>query len=417
MGDHKLGLPADDLRRTSRVPAKKVSDRAIRPAGLRLPGMQRLDGLVLKARLGWKRLLFAAIAFAPTLGALVYYPFIASDRYTSEASFVVRSAAKPMMSGGLSSFLDLAGVTRSQDDAFAVHEFMTSRDAVTQLSRALPLREMFGRDEADFASGYPSIFYGPSEEDLYAYFKTAVSVSYSGATGISRLKVDVFRAQDAQLIASHLLDLSEELVNKMNRNIHEDAVGFAQEDVASAQDRLIHSQALLTAFRNRELTIDPDAGVRTLAELTGKLSAELAALKARVAELEASAPQSPLLPGLRSRVAALEQQLEAENQRVAASGEDGGLARKISEYEGLMIAHQFANEDLGRALAGLELARGEARKQQLFLERVVQPSLPDSAGEPRRFSTIMAVLAANLILFLVAWFVWAGVREHSSANS
>jgi len=374
----------------------------------------RISALATRARSTWRRLTALLILFLPSLGAAAYFGLIASDRYVSEASFVVRSAAKPAMSGGLGSFLQLAGITRSQDDTFAVHEFMVSRDAVSQLKAALPLRDMFNRPEADFLSAYPSILFAGTDEDLYAYFKYAVTISYSSTTGISQLQVDAFRPEDAQAIAEQLLTLSEALVNRMNQSIHEDAVGFAEQDVADAQDRLIHSQALVTAFRNRELTIDPNAGAKMLVELTGKLSAELAALRARIAELEASAPQSPMLPGLRARAAAIEEQLSREGEQISASGEDAGLARKMSEYESLMIAHEFANEDLGRALAALELSRGEARKQQLFLERVVQPSRPDASNAPHRMKSFLAILAANLILALVGWFVWTGVREHTA---
>lgn len=381
------------------------------------PAFERVSGLIVRARSRWRRLTALAVVFLPAIVAGLYFGLIASDRYVSEASFVVRSAAKPSIGGGLGSFLQLAGITRSQDDTFAVHEFMISRDAVTQLQGELPLREMFDRPEADFISAFPSVLFSSTGEDFYAYYKHAISISYSSTTGISQIRVDAFRPEDAQAIAETLLSLGEALVNKMNQSIHEDAVGFAERDVAEAQDRLIHSQALVTAFRNRELTIDPEAGARTLQELTAKLAAELAGLRARIAELEVSAPQSPLLPGLRTRAKAIAEQLERESQQVSADGTDRGLAQKMSDYESLMIAHEFANEDLGRALAALEMSRSEARKQQLFLERVVQPSLPDASNAPRRLQSFLAVLAANLILVLVGWFVWTGIREHSASTS
>ncbi len=415
MSDHKLRLPAE---KAESGPVAKRSGR-LQIGVPKLPGkaLERIDGLVTRARSRWRRLTVLSVLFLPTLLAAVYYFAIAADRYVSEASFVVRSGSKPSFGSGLGSFLQLAGLSRSQDDTFAVHEFMISRDAVQQLEAALPLREMFSRDEADWIARYPSVLFNDSEEGLFSYYKHAITITYSSTTGISQIAVDAFRAEDAQRIASTLLDLSETLVNKMNQSIHEDAVGFAEQDVADAQDRLIHSQALVTAFRNRELTIDPDVGAKSLAELNAKMSAELAALRARIAELEASAPQSPMLPGLRTRASAIEEQLAREGSQISASGDDAGLARKMSEYESLMIAHEFANEDLGRALAALELARGEARKQQLFLERVVQPSRPDASASPRRLQTVLAVLAANLILALVGWFVWTGIREHGAGHS
>ena len=69
-------------------------------------------------------------------------------------------------------------------------------------------------------------------------------------------------------------------------------------------------------------------------------------------------------------------------------------------------------QQLASALASLESARNEAQRQQVYLERIAQPSLPDVAQEPRRLRSI----AATFILGLVAWGILsmlvAGVREH-----
>lgn len=411
----RIDKPELSNQQVQRKAAPRTQGGALIRNRLKGHALTRLDGLVVRARSRWRRWVAAAIILAPSFVAAFYFLFVAADRYVSEAAFVVRTAAKPQLPDGIGSMLSMAGLSRSTDDAFAVHAFMLSRDAVGQLEKTLPLREMFGRENADFVARYPSFLFAPTNEDLYAYYKHVVKVSYSATTGISRLKVDLFDPKDAEALAATLLDLSEALVNDLNRKIQDDAVGFAEQDVANAQDRLIHSQALLTAYRNRELIIDPDADARALVELTGKLSAQLAAIKARIAELETSAPDSPLLPGLRSRAQALQSQLDAASQGVASSGDKAGLAQKMSEYEALEISHQFANEDLGRALASLEMARSEARKQQLFLERVVQPSLPDASSAPDRVQLIASIFAGNLILFLVGWFVWTGVREHAAS--
>ena len=63
-------------------------------------------------------------------------------------------------------------------------------------------------------------------------------------------------------------------------------------------------------------------------------------------------------------------------------------------------------------MTSLEQARNEAQRKQLYLERIVQPSLPDVAVEPRRLRGV----AATFLLGLVAWGILsmliAGVREH-----
>src|SRR6267154_2118985 len=80
----------------------------------------------------WKSAFTRVAVFLPTILAVVYCVGVATDQYESEARFVVRSAAKPEMPGGLG-FLVQLGLARSQDDSFIVQEFMTSRDAIDKL--------------------------------------------------------------------------------------------------------------------------------------------------------------------------------------------------------------------------------------------------------------------------------------------
>ena len=68
---------------------------------------------------------------------------------------------------------------------------------------------------------------------------------------------------------------------------------------------------------------------------------------------------------------------------------------------------------MGVALADLETARSEALRQQLYLERLVQPSLPDKAMEPRRIRAVFTVFLVGLIAWGVASLLVTAIREHS----
>ena len=68
---------------------------------------------------------------------------------------------------------------------------------------------------------------------------------------------------------------------------------------------------------------------------------------------------------------------------------------------------------LTAANAALEQARVEAQQQQYYLERVVEPNLPDDAILPSRLKGILAVLFATLCLYLVGWMLVVGILEHS----
>ena len=57
--------------------------------------------------------------------------------------------------------------------------------------------------------------------------------------------------------------------------------------------------------------------------------------------------------------------------------------------------------------------RSEALRKGLYLERLVQPSLPDKAMEPRRVRSVFTVVLLGLMLWGVASLVIAAIREHA----
>lgn len=359
-------------------------------------------------RIPW---LFTVVVVLPTLAAAIYYFLIAAPLYVSEARFVVRSKsqAPPAALGGLLSSVGVS-LGGGQTDAFEVHEYMISRDAVTDLSRRHGLRALLDRPEADFLTRFPRPFEGQSFENLYKNYKRFVIVGYDSQTGISTLRVNGFRASDAQTVANALLDGGELLVNRLNDRAMADAVAQAQREVVESETRGLEAQATLTDFRNRERMIDPDRAAGAGLELLGKLETQLASMRAERAGLAASAPESPQLPVLDKRIAAFGAQLEAERSRTA--GEADSLAPMVGEYERLTLERDLAVKTIAAAVANLESARMDARRKQLYLERVVRPDLPDKAEEPKRLRTVFTVLVATLAAYGILSLIIAGLREH-----
>lgn len=359
----------------------------------------------------WLRRRAWMILFLPTFLSAIYFFAMASNQYESEAKFVVRSAQRPDSLGGLS-FLVQLGLQRSQDDSFIVQDYMSSRDAVRELQQRLPLRTMFETNALDIIAGYPSLLYGQREERFYKYFQTMVSVVHTDKTGISTLKVRAFSAENAKEIADSLLQLGEGLINRLNGRLLRDAVGRADAEVVEAQNRVIAAQAALTAFRNRELLIDPTRNAVALAELIAKLSAELASTRAQIAEAKMNSSTGPQVPILERKAIALDEQIVLERERVARSSD--GLAERIATYERLTLEREFANRMLGTNEGDLVRAKAEAAKQLLYLERVVEPNLADYSTQPKRWRYVLTVFVANLLLVLIAWLVFTGIREHSA---
>lgn len=362
-------------------------------------------GRTRKTVLGRIPMAFLVVVVVPTLLAAIYYLFIVTPRYVSEARFVVRAAAQEQPSS-LGLALQSAGVTPSSTDAFVVHEWIVSRDAYTFLGKRYDLPKILAPTRADVLSKPDPA----SREALYNGFKKRVTVGYDGASAISTLRVEAFTANDAQSLANSLLDGGEGLVNELNERSSSRAVSEAQEAVEAAEARWRGLQARMVSYRNREGIIDPESSAREGATLIGGLLATVANLKAERAQLASQAPQSPQLPLIDARIVAFERQIGLERDKIAGSA--NSLATKVGGYEGLAAEMALAEKSLAGARTAADGAASDARRQKLYLERVVAPNLPDVASQPKRWLSILSVLGSALMIYGIGWLVWAGLREH-----
>lgn len=355
---------------------------------------------------------FWAIVGLPTLAAGVYFFGIASDLYMSKAEFLVHSPKGTQISA-VGTFLQSAGLSRTNDDGSAVVAFIMSRDAVGKLERHDNLRAIFNRPEADFITRFPNLLGRTDFEALYEHYSHFVSVEHDTTTGVTVLRVKAYRPQDAQKIAQALLDYSERLVNQLNARARRDALDLAQREVAQVERRITEIQDKLTAYRVRQKMINPKTASASVLALIQQMTAAEANARAQLAELLRASPNSPQLPLVRTRIEALANLIAQE--RAKLSGRTGSVVTTMTEYEHLEMQRQLAERALASAFTSLEAARLEAQRQQAYLERVAQPSLPDYPLYPERLLDFSVLVVSCLLVYGLAWLLVASVREHAAA--
>ena len=359
----------------------------------------------------WRRLPigFLLVVALPTLLAAIYYLIIATPRYVSESRFVVRASSQAAPSA-IGAALQGVGLSTTQSDAFVIHEYIESRDSLRELGRRFDIAAILNPPGADAFSRYPRLWDTRGEEGLYKGFSRFIVVGFDGTTGVSTLRVEAFRAEDARQLNLALLANGEQMVNRLNERAMNDAVSEATLARDEARTRLSGIQQQLTAFRNREGFIDPEIAARESSSLIGGLLATVAQLRADRAQLAGEAPESPQLPVLDGRIAAYERQIAAERSKIA--GASTSLAPRVGVYEDLSLQRELADRELTQATTALLSAQQEARRQKLYLDRIVNPNLPDKPTQPRRWIAILTVFATSILIYGVGWLVWAGVREH-----
>ncbi len=357
-----------------------------------------------------KNVLFLVTVLLPVLAASAYYGLYATDVYLSESRFVVRSPQRQAQSGLLGSLLQGTGFTRSQDDTYSVHDFILSRDALLELDKKLGVRAAYSDPAIDLFSRFPGLDWDDSFEAFHRYYRKRVTVDYDSVSAITVLTVRAFDAEGARKTNDLLLQMGERLVNHLNDRSRQDLIRFAEKEVALAEGKTKEAAAALSAFRGKQSVFEPDRQAALQLQGVAKLQEELIATEAQLGQLRRLSPTNPQVASLASRAEALRRSIAAESAKV--TGEAGSFSARAPEFERLALEKTFAERQLATALAALESARSEAQRKQLYLERLVQPSLPDKAMEPRRIRAVLTVLLLGLVAWGVTTLLVASIREH-----
>ena len=365
----------------------------------------------LRSRIGRnsRAIWFFFLVVLPTAASAVYLFGYAADQYVSEARFVVRG--QPTQSPGmLSSLLQGAGVSRAQDDTYAVQDFMESRDAAAELIKTQGLKDVYNRPEADILSKFPQFWHNDSFERFYKFYQDHVSVVLDSTTGVSTMQVKAFRPEDAQRVTKALLVSAENLVNRMNDRQRENSMRDARKEVLRAEEKLQGISAQIAEFRNREAILDPNKQSIPMLQGIVELQTLLSRVNLQITQLTVSSPKSPLIGEYQRRAQALQAQIDQAKTKI--TGGDQSLVPKIAAFEMLTLQRDFADRELASATTSLEAARMQADRQQLYLDLIVQPNLADDAAYPKRFVSVGIVFATTFGVYLMLSLLVAGAREH-----
>lgn len=362
-----------------------------------------------------KNKLFYLCVVIPTLIALLYYGLFASDVYTSESRFIVRSAGNQSASASaLGSFLQDTGFSSSTSDAYSVENYILSRSAMGVLIKDLSIKEKFSNNNIDAFSRFAGIFPDESNEAFYRYYGNMVTVDLEPASSIMILQTKAFQAEDSFRMNETLVDLSEQLINRLNERARQDTIQYSQTEVDKSEEKAKAAAIELANYQNKEGVLDPEKESAIPLQQVAKLQDNLLATRGQILQIEALAPDNPQLPVLRKQVKMLEKEIDKESAKITTSSaaSDQSLASKAVQFQRLSLDKEFAERQLGSALASLEQARMEAQKKQLYLELISQASLPDEATEPHRIRTILTVFILGLILWGVLSLLVTGAKEH-----
>jgi capsular polysaccharide transport system permease protein len=356
-------------------------------------------------------LVFLLVVGLPTLLAGIYYGFIASDQYVTDIQFGVRSA-DAQRNDASSMFQNSGAASQIAVQSNVVVHYIKSREMVEAVGQKFDLREAFSRPSADYFSRLdPST----SVEGLVEYWRGKVEPFFDLTTGIVSVRVRAFTPQDALQIGNDIVALSEKLADDLSKRSRKDFVKFAQNQVDEATARLTKVREALLQFRNQGQMLDPtkegDAarlGIGKLREELARVQTDLTTARARLGD------NAPTIIALKDRQAALQQQIQGAEARLASTAEQSGkpLSQDIRGYEALETERHTAEKFYETALESLQRAQFEANRQAMYLEVFVRPALAEQSLYPRRFVSTLIVALSAFGVWIFLLMAYHSVREH-----
>ena len=392
------------------LPARTAPQRAVVPF-LRLPsqdtGHEQAEG-GLPSPLA---LSFIALVLLPIMIAAVYLFTIAADQYVSEFRFSLNSTDPPRVDP-LSLLAGNASHSPAALESQIVVQYITSRAIVDELDASLDLRRMFSPPEADWWARLPR---PTSIEALVLYWRGQVDPFYDPANGTVVVRVRAFTPAEALQLAKAIVAASEQLVNELSLRARRDTVRNAETEVAQAEARLKATLADIRAFRDREGLIDPGKTAEATGSLAARLRDELVRTNADLSTLKSyMRDDAPAVRVLKARIRSIETQQRAVAHDLTDTdrSRNDTLSRQLGSYEQLESERRFAEAAYQHALQGLDQARANADRQQVYIASFVPPSLPEEALYPRQWRSLGVVALIAFALWAIGGLAVQSIRDH-----
>lgn len=355
--------------------------------------------------------LLLIICVIPSLVSMVYFTFIASDVYISESSFVIKSVKSDSnISGTLNSILNVTGISRAQDDTYAVDKFIHSREALHGLEKNIDIRNFYSNN-GDWFSRFNFLGINGENEAFYNYFNKKITTYLDPVSGIETLLVRSFDSKHAQEINSDILKLSEDFINQINNRAQKDLIEFALKNKNQAEIKLKEAATKLSRYRTEHGIFDVKSQGDLHFAIISKIQDELINVRAQQEQLRVLSPQNPQLITLKAREKILKEEYDNQVQSIFGVTTDS-ISNQVYEYQNLVLENEIAQKQLTSEIISLENAKTQSQKQQLYLDVITKPSTPDLADEPKRWYNIISTIIISLILYGIINLLLASIREH-----
>ena len=342
---------------------------------------------------------FVLVFLIPVLLGGIYYFGIASRQYVTE-SYISLSSQNSGVRAALSGLLG----SESSEHAAEVMEYLRSANAVIDVDADLGLARLFSRPEIDWLSRLPV---DAAIEEKVKYWRHHLDLEKKAFTSQIRVRVRAFSPEDALALHDSVLQLAETHVNAISGRQHDRRIKEAQNSVDRARNAHREATEAMRKAREEHRMLDPAVTAKGYQTILGKLRENAATLERRIETARAQAQNSPQIQRLEPQLEVVRSQIEEYQNLIASPGTEnaGSIASTAANFDSREIDVEIARSELATRMAMLEAATAQATEQAIFMQRSVEPTLPQKSTYPRRWLSFSVILiAATALWLLVAGF-------------
>jgi len=347
---------------------------------------------------------FILVVLVPIFLQSIYLFGVAQDRFVSHSGFSI--GAKD--SGGTLGLLDgLTGLSGGANtDAAIVYDFLKSAAFVSRLQMRVDLSKTLS------PVGLDSVFWPPPKDQEAALrrWSRLMELSLDSRSGVISARVSAFDADDAQQINQIMLDEASIMLAGLSRQMRRDSTVFATSAVAAAEGHLTESRNNLTAFRTTTRILSPEIELESKLGLLATLQTQQ--IEAQIAHsllLQTTTEKDPRAVAASMKISVIEGLLEDERRNVGANKD--GSAAVTAEFEARMLEVEYAQERYLAAMAALDTANALAQQNSRYLAVHIQPTLPDTAGRPYRWRSLLISVSFLTLIWVIGAVGFYGRRN------
>jgi capsular polysaccharide transport system permease protein len=342
----------------------------------------------------------------------IYFYAIARDRYVTRSDFVIRKAEESdtnVAGAGLASLLG-RGNQLSLEDARFLKTYLQSPQVLADLDRTYDLDQAYAHKGLDWFAGMKP---GLSKEKRLNYFKRQVAVNLDEISGAIVLRTIGLDPKASLNLNRFMLAKSEQFVNRLNQDISQKQLSFAESELGRARGNLNQAKNRLLIYQDSNMVIDPKGEAELAGQTISKLQEKLVELRVELATLKRQFkdPAEPEVAVVADQVRELEQQIQKE-RRSLVSSKGRNLNRKAADVLKLESEVNFATDSYKLALTSVEKARIESKRQQKFMALLSAPQLPEDPQNDWRSKGFFTVLASCAVGFSLTKFIFGMQASH-----